>query len=125
MADEVERDEAGRFPPGQSGNRRGRPRKDKSVHAAILAAANEKVPLGKSGKKARKLDIAARQVATQGAQGDPRMGKMLFDLTTRAEESQAVNAVAKRLTRSDEEIVAQFLAEYRRHLGVEEASDDA
>lgn len=120
MPDTPDRDNSGRYAPGQSGNKRGRPRKDRSVRAAILAAVNQKVPVGKTGKKTRKLDIAATQVANKGAQGEPRMSKMMFDLAMRAEESESTNFVERKLTRSDEEIVASFLAEYRRHLGLVE-----
>ena len=103
----------GRFQPGQSGNRNGRPRKKDTVGASMLTALNEKVTVTEGGKKKKitKAQAAAKQWANKSASGDLRAGKLAFDLAQRAEERAAIAApVAVALTLSDREIVDRFLA---------------
>lgn len=109
----------GRFPPGRSGNTKGRPRKDASVSSAILTAMNETVTANTDRgrkRKMRKLNATATQIANKGASGDLRAGKMLLDMAAKAEAAEAAKAVPDMLTISDQEILDAFLAEHRRHL---------
>lgn len=113
------RDSNGRFPPGQSGNRNGRPRKDRTVSSAIMKAATATVTATENGRrrKIRKLDATAAQLANKGASGDIRAGKLLLDMATRAEAQQLSAGPADMpLTHSDQEILERFLADYRKHL---------
>lgn len=113
-----ERGPRGRFPPGTSGNTKGRPKAAKTVSAAIVSAMNKTVTANDNGRKrkVRKLDATATQIANKGASGDLRAGKMLLEMAARAEERQSSLAVPEALTRGDEDILNDFLAEYRRHL---------
>lgn len=125
---DITRDTRGRFPPGQSGNRNGRPKKPKTVSDAIIAAMNKTVAANENGRKRRirKLDATATQIANKGASGDLRAGKMLLDMAAQAEAREAAQAPPETLTLSDQEILDQFLAEYRKHLdgeGKNEAGD--
>ena len=119
------RDTRGRFPPGQSGNRNGRPRKPKTVSEAIITAMNKTVAASENGRKRRirKLDATATQIANKGASGDLRAGKMLLDMAAQAEARDGAQAAPETLTISDQEILDDFLAQYRKHL--EEGSDEA
>jgi hypothetical protein len=122
MSDELDREPNGRFPKGRSGNRRGRPRKDRSVNTIILDAANELVTANHGGRQRKmpKLRATATQIANKGMQGDLRAGKMLLDYAARAEAQQAEAASAEpALLPSDQEILDRFLADYRRSLGIE------
>ena len=103
----------GRFQPGQSGNKKGRPRKTGTVGASMLTALSEKVTVTEGGKKKRitKAEAAATQWANKSASGDLRAGKLAFDMAQKAEERAAVAApAAVALTISDREIVDRFLA---------------
>ena len=115
---DITRDTRGRFPPGQSGNRNGRPKKPKTVSEAILTAMNKTVAANENGRKRRirKLDATATQIANKGASGDLRAGKMLLDMAAQAEARDAAQAVPETLTIGDQEILDDFLAEYRKHL---------
>jgi len=116
---EDERAEQGRFPKGRSGNPKGRPRKARTVHAAILDAANATVTATENGKrrKIRKVDATAAQLANKGASGDLRAVKVLLEMAARAEaENSAMAKVEEPLTPSDQEIVERFLADYRQYL---------
>ena len=108
----------GRFPPGRSGNTKGRPKKAGSVSAAIMSAMNKTVTANENGRKrkVRKIDATATQIANKGASGDLRAGKMLLDMAAKAEALDAFQAVPPTLTISDQEILDRFLADYRRHL---------
>ncbi len=113
------RDNGGRFEKGQTGNRNGRPRKDRSVSSAIMQAASATVTATENGRrrKIRKLDATAAQLANKGASGDLRAGKLLLDMAARA-EAQQLSAVPTDapLTHSDQEIVERFLADYRKFI---------
>ena len=119
------RDTRGRFPPGQSGNRNGRPRKPKTVSEAIITAMNKTVAANENGRKRRirKLDATATQIANKGASGDLRAGKMLLDMAAQAEAREATQAAPETLTISDQEILDDFLAQYRKHF--EEGANEA
>ena len=122
---DMTRDTRGRFPPGQSGNRNGRPRKPKTVSEAIITAMNKTVAANENGRKRRirKLDATATQIANKGASGDLRAGKMLLDMAAQAEARDGAQAAPEILTISDQEILDDFLAQYRKHL--EEGNDEA
>lgn len=114
-----DRDEQGRFRKGVCPNRKGRPRKDRSVSAAILTAADAKVTATENGRrrKIRKIDATAAQIANKGAAGDIRAGKLLLDLAARSEaDRQSVAPADTPLTPDDQQIVEWFLAEYRQFL---------
>jgi replicative DNA helicase len=119
------RDTRGRFPPGQSGNRMGRPKKLNTVSEAIITAMNKTVAANENGRKRRirKLDAAATQIANKGASGDFRAGKLLLEIGAQAEAREATHAVPETLTISDQEILDDFLAQYRTHL--EEGTNEA
>ena len=122
---DMTRDTRGRFPPVQSGNRNGRPKKAKTVSEAILHAMNKTVAANENGRKRRirKLDATATQIANKGASGDLRAGKMLLDMAAQAEARDAAQAAPETLTISDQEILDDFLAQYREHL--EGGNDEA
>jgi replication-associated recombination protein RarA len=124
MTDKI-RDTRGRFPPGQSGNRMGRPKKPKTVSEAIITAMNKTVAANENGRRRRirKLDATATQIANKGASGDLRAGKMLLDMAAQAEARDAGEAASDTLTISDQEILDDFLAQYRTHL--EEGTNEA
>lgn len=115
---DTHRDTRGRFPPGQTGNRNGRPKKPKTVSEAIITAMNKTVPTNQNGRKRhmRKLDAAATQIANKGAAGDFRAGKLLLEIGAQAEAREVTQAVPETLTISDQEILDDFLAQYRKHL---------
>jgi replication-associated recombination protein RarA len=110
------RKDNGRFSPGQTGNPKGRPRKDRSVGTAILDALNEEVTANENGqsRKITKMRATAKQLVNKGASGDLRATKMALDLAAKAEAERADAApVAVMLTETDREIVARFIARIR------------
>ena len=112
--DPVGRDRAGRFRSGMpSPNPKGRPRKRGGVDGAILRALAEKVTVVEKGTRRQrsKLDIAAAQVANQGAGGVLRAAKLGFDEARKAEAQAAADAVrAPVMTQADHEIASRVIA---------------
>jgi len=110
---------SGRFQPGQSGNRRGRPRKPKTVGAAITGAFNEKVQISERGRRRKitKLEATAKQIANQSASGDPRIVKLGLDLAQKAEERQSrAPAAPAHLSETDQQIADRLIARLQKLL---------
>lgn len=123
-----ERDGAGRFRAGRSGNPKGRPKKDRGVDAAITRAVQEAVTVTEKGRSRRrsKLDIAAAQLANKGASGDPRAIKLTLDYARKAEESAEAKATrAPVMAQSDREIVERVIARLTKIIREQESHDDA
>lgn len=121
-----ERDQAGRFRPGQSGNARGRPKLRHGVDAAVTKALQEKVTVNEQGRRKRraKLDVTAIQIANKGAGGDLKAAKLALDLARKAEErAEAEASRSPVMTRSDHEIAARVIDRLTRIIR-EEKNDD-
>jgi len=107
---------SGRFQKGFTANRTGRPRKAPSVSQAILGAVNENVQITERGKRKRvsKLLATAKQLANQGASGDPRASRLVFDLAQKAEERLAAAPPSStELNASDQAIVEALFTRWR------------
>jgi hypothetical protein len=115
--DEKGRDWKGRFRPGQTGNRRGRPKRPKTVAAAITGAFNEKVPVTEGGRRHNitKLEAAAKQIANKSASGDPRIAKLGLELIQKAEAREILAPSApERLSETDQQVADRLMARMRR-----------
>ena len=110
----VGRDPAsGKFRPGHTGNAKGRPRKAKTVGAAIAGAFAEKVPVTENGKRRKitKLDITAKQIANRSAAGDLRMAKLGLEYARKAEESEVQTPPhSEQLSETDQQIADRLMA---------------
>jgi hypothetical protein len=64
----------GRFKPGQSGNRRGRPKGSKNIRTYMNEHLNKKIPIIESGKtrEVPRAEAIAIQLVNQAAKGDPK-----------------------------------------------------
>jgi hypothetical protein len=111
------RDWHGRFKPGHTGNRRGRPRAHKTVAAAIAGAFNEKVPVTEGGRRRRitKLEAAAKQIANRSASGDPRVAKLDLELAQKAEARDIeMRPGPDGLSETDQQVAERLMARMRR-----------
>jgi hypothetical protein len=118
----------GRFLPTKSGNPRGRPRKPRTADDAILGAVRQAITVTEDGRRRRrtKLEVAAAQIANQGASGNLSAGKTTFDLVRRAEERQMqASSTSNELSLSDREIADRFVARLRRMIEEERDHDPA
>lgn len=121
------RDTSGRFEAGYTGNPAGRPRKAKTVGAAVAGAFAEKVQITENGKRRKltKLDVAAKQIANRSAAGDPRMVKLGFELAQKAQEGEDRSASPpEHLSESDLQIAARLIERIRRTSGEDNNGSD-
>jgi hypothetical protein len=75
------------FKKGESGNRKGRPKGERSFPALVAKALNERVMVQEGGqrKKVKKVEAAAKHLANKAASGDFRSIKLLIALRESAE----------------------------------------
>lgn len=115
---------SGRFLKGTSPNPKGRPRKPRTVGAAISSAFNEKVQVNEHGRRRKitKLEATAKQIANQSASGDPRSVKLGMELAQKAEERLSRSpSPSAQLSETDSQIAARFIARLRQTI-VEETN---
>jgi hypothetical protein len=110
---------SGRFLPGVSGNRKGRPPRRGLAQRAILSALKAPVMVeGADGRPRRmsKLAAAARHVADQGVAGDVRAGKLALDLALKVEDRTPAPPTAgpPTLGAGDETLLARLVDRVRR-----------
>jgi hypothetical protein len=106
-----------RFKKGQSGNPRGRPKKN--LAALLAAALNEKVTATVDGKRKQvtKKEAVITQLVNKSASAELRATKMLIDMM-RDIEKKAEPALAEKspFSPTDKEVVQQLIARLRRDL---------
>ncbi len=123
-----DRDNAGRFRAGQTGNPQGRPKTRHGVDAAVVKALFEKVTVTEHGvrKRKSKLDISTAQMANQSATGDLRATKMAFDQARKAEERAEAEAVrVPIMTEADREIATRVIARLKQFIAKGEVDNDS
>ena len=101
-----------RFRPGQSGNPRGRPRKQLSVFDVIDKLLREKVPvkIGGDVKMMTRQNIALRAVSNRAMNGDLKAFQFLLDTRDRYEGRDDSIIAAGVLSDSDLALVQNYLA---------------
>ncbi len=99
-----------RFPPGQSGNPKGRPKGAKGFTTLLGKAMQETVVLQKNGKpyKASKLEVAILQLANKAAQGDPKAMQFLAPFIREMEAKAEGLKKELALTEADLECIRQL-----------------
>src|SRR5437660_952259 len=121
-----DRDNSGRFRPGQTGNPNGRPKKLNGVDAAVTRALHEKITVTEQGRRKRrsKLEVTAAQIANKGAGGDLRAAKMAFDLAAKAEGNHQGAPAPTPLTENDRAVAERFIARLMQTNMQENPDDD-
>jgi Family of unknown function (DUF5681) len=104
-----------RFKKGQSGNPRGRPKKD--LPALLLAALNEPVSVTIDGKRRKitKREVIVTQMVNKSAGADLRATKMLIDMMKDIEgkAGEAAPPEPHRFAPADEEVIKHMVARIR------------
>jgi hypothetical protein len=105
------------FQPGQSGNRKGRPKGAKNTATIVSEVLNRKVKV-RTGDTVRKITVHEAMItgfADHGLKGDVKAPAFLLDRNDRAEaaEDQA-NTVT---TPEEQEIIDEFVKEYLKKKG--------
>ena len=106
-----------RFKKGQSGNPRGRPKKN--LAALLAAALNEKVTATVDGKRKQvtKREAVITQLVNKSASAELRATKMLIDMIRDIEkEADPAPAEKSPFSPTDKEVVQQLIVRLRRDM---------
>lgn len=105
-----------RFKKGQSGNPKGRTKKNKNWATVLIETLNEKVAINENGKRKKitKLEAMAKQTANKAASGDVRAARMLFDLIQQVEIKEPTASASEPFGEVDQTILRQLIKRIRR-----------
>lgn len=103
---ETNRDEKGRFVPGQSGNPKGRPHKESTLSYWLVKYLEEK----EKGRDKTRMQELAEKIAVEAFKGDKTLMKEIFDRvegkpTQRLEHKADVNLNVKTLEEIIDDLV--------------------
>lgn len=103
-----------RYKPGESGNRRGRPRGAKSAEATLESLFKQKVTIQDAGgrRKVSAMEALMRALMQRALRGDNRAAKLLLDVQQRLPAPDAPLSDAP-ASAEDQAILAAFLAKRR------------
>jgi hypothetical protein len=95
----------GKFPPGHSGNPRGRPKGARNLAAQFLAEANATA----DAQQISKLEAAIKALVDKAVRGDQRATQLVIDRVERAEASlrEAVERGVS-FSEADREVIAEI-----------------
>jgi hypothetical protein len=101
------------FPPGKSGNPRGRPKGALGLKAELKAELDEMVTITEGGKtrRIRKRRLVIKALAAKAAKGNVAAADKLLALVIQAEGFEDQRPVVRQLTDNDQMILDRFLAE--------------
>jgi len=111
--------EATRFKPGQSGNRKGRPKGAKNLSTIVSNAIKAKVPVTINGKRkmVSKIEVAITQMANKAASGDAKAFAQLLPLAQNLEgkeEAAALASAPKLVHEADKAVMGSILHRVRK-----------
>ncbi len=104
-----------RFRPGQSGNPRGRPKRDRALSALVERALGEKVEAKENGRRRRitKLEATVKQLVNRAASGDQRATQFVFALLD-GDQTRHAPPTAERPKEGDAMVVAELVRRLSR-----------
>ena len=103
---------------GQSGNPKGRPRRDRNVGALVATFLTQRIVVraGKTTKRRTRLEHLVHRLFEQALEGDPRLMKMVLD-EARKEEARG-DKDEPQLDHADREVIEAMF----RRLGLKRAA---
>lgn len=115
---------ATQFKPGQSGNRKGRPKGARNAHTLLNEALQETVMITENGKKRKvsKLEIIFRQMVNAAAKGDARARQQLLPLVQDQHQREEIQEKSASLYPKERE--EEILTTLRQRLLGEEKPHD-
>ena len=104
-----------RFRTGQSGNPRGRPKRDRGLSGLVARALAEKVEAKENGRRRRitKLEAAVTQLVNRAANGEQRATQFVFALLD-ADQGRPAPLTAGRPREGDALVVAELVRRLSR-----------
>jgi hypothetical protein len=104
-----------RFRTGQSGNPRGRPKRDRGLSGLVARALAEKVEAKENGRRRRitKLEAAVTQLVNRAANGEQRATQFVFALLD-GDQGRPAPLTAERPREGDALVVAELVRRLSR-----------
>lgn len=95
------------FKPGQSGNRKGRPKGARGLKTVIMEDAATRIPVLEAGKKRKKpkLDVLVQSTFSRAMKGDARAAAQYFDLLKRYLPDEETETTDEGLSPEEESIL--------------------
>lgn len=100
------------FKPGQSGNKKGRPKGTKNLKTDLQEELAEKIPIKEGGKqkKVSKQRAMLKSLVAKAVQGDPRASNTLLSMTIKLLTDEEVQTEEQELTATDKAVLDAFAA---------------
>jgi len=102
---------ATQFPPGKSGNPKGRPTGSRTFSALLQEILEQKIAVTENGVSRRvpKLEVMVHRLVNDALRSDPRAIKLLLSLMDRYESSPVTKLQLGELLAEDQAILSQYL----------------
>ena len=100
------------FKPGQSGNRKGRPKGSLNIATILARTLREQVAVNEGGRRRSisKLEAAVKQIVNKAATGDAAAIRFLIGLTQMVETQFEPQGPPAELPENDRKVMASLLA---------------
>jgi hypothetical protein len=115
------------FKPGESGNKKGRPRGSKNTYTLLNEILNQKITIKENGKalKMSKKSAMLIQLINKGVKGDTKAISILFPHLLEADmKEEERNAVMTALSSDDQEILNVYLSKLQTGNYADEQEDE-
>jgi GMP synthase PP-ATPase subunit len=98
------------FKPGQSGNKKGRPKGTKNLKTDLQEELAEKIPIKEGGKqkKISKQRAMLKSLMAKAVQGDPRASNTLLSIMIKLLTDEETMAEDQELTATDKAVLDAF-----------------
>ena len=117
-----------RFKPGQSGNRKGRPKGVKNFSTLMEKELERKVMIkeGERRRRVSKREAMVKQLTNKAASGDHKSIQVVFDYDQKIEaRSDAAAANTTQVDQADQEVMEQIVKRIREVKESNGGADDA
>ncbi len=114
------------FKPGQSGNKKGRPKGAKNLKTDLMEELGEMITIKEGGKpkKISKQRAVLKSLAVKAVQGDPRAANTLLTMTIKLLTDEGEITEEQELTATDKAVLDAFTAKIISRTKFMEKSDE-